>query len=167
MHLRRPWHRMLLLPSLGLALLAQGARAQASASLRLDNDYFNFWQAPYQRPDVEYTQGADLSVRWPATTAWLRHLTPVPTPCADSVPPEVPCGLRIVSLGQDMYTPSIDSPRLLPGQRPYAGWLYLSFAERVESRSRVRGVALTPWDYRPPFAGRIVSGLVARVVWLP
>jgi len=41
------------------AMAAGNASAQQlqSVSVRADNDAFNFWQAPYRRPDEEYTSG--------------------------------------------------------------------------------------------------------------
>ena len=47
-----------------MCLLASGpaAAAQARWHLTLDNDFFNFWQKPNERPDFGYTAGTDLSV---------------------------------------------------------------------------------------------------------
>jgi hypothetical protein len=89
-----------------------------SVRLTVDNDYFNFWLPPLQRPDDNYTQGARIAWDLASTPRFARALL---------CPSGVACGTT-VEIGQEMYTPSADWPA--PGDRPYAGWLY----GRVEVR---------------------------------
>jgi hypothetical protein len=48
------------------ALLAAAPRAGAADfRLTLDNDHFNFWQKPGERPDFGYTHGTEFALRLP------------------------------------------------------------------------------------------------------
>jgi hypothetical protein len=144
------WLR-LLLPGIALPGFPPAAHGlQTSASLRVDNDFFNFWDPLAKRPDEEYTQGTNLALRWSGTGVVLPRLLRGLAPCANAPPTEGLCGRLSVSLGQDMYTPSIDSPQLLPGQRPYAGWLYLEGTERAEGARRLDVVRVTIGVTGPP-----------------
>lgn len=146
-----PRWRFCLIGVLALAGESQPVLAlQTTATLRLNNDFFNFWQAPSRRPDKEYTQGAELTLRWPSSTRLL-HWMRAPAPrCEPRTPAEVLCSHVMVSLGQDMYTPSVDSPQLLPGQRPYAGWLYLALTEQAENARRMDALRFTVGVTGPP-----------------
>jgi hypothetical protein len=123
---------------------------QTSARLRLDNDFFNVWQPLSRRPDEEYTQGTQVALRWSGTGLVLQRVMRGLSACRNQPLGEVVCGRLSLSLGQDMYTPAIDSPQLLPGQRPYAGWLYLEGAERAESNRRLDLVRVTIGVTGPP-----------------
>jgi hypothetical protein len=107
---------LLLLPPGGLP-----AQERVSWTLVVDNDHFNFWQPEHRRPDVEYTQGLELSMSLPAANGE----TPLPLLWSRRAP--CPTGSRCtrwhVGVRQEIYTPSLDDPPGLPGQRPYAGWL--------------------------------------------
>jgi len=109
------------------------AEAGPSWTLRLDNDYFNFWQPAYQRADHDYTQGSLLEGAFPAGTSLLPHVL---SGASD--------GRWIqISLAQEIYTPAEDSPKLRPGQRPYAGWLAIRGAIERQRRVRTDLVAAT------------------------
>jgi lipid A 3-O-deacylase len=82
-----------------------------------ENDYFDFWRPPDQRSDDNYTQGARISADLDAVPPFLRRLI-----CRDRVASQC---MTTVEVGQEMYTPTNDAVHLLPGERPYAGWLYL------------------------------------------
>ena len=136
-----------------LALLPLSRPCQAlqtSARLRLDNDFFNFWQPLSKRPDDEYTQGAQLALRWSGTGLVLPQMMHGLTACPDRPMGPAVCGRMSLGFGQDMYTPVIDSPWLLPGQRPYAGWLYLEGTERAESDRRLDLIRVTIGVTGPP-----------------
>lgn len=97
-----------------------------------DNEYFNFWIPPIDRPDNNYTQG--LKVSWPSSS--------VPSFGRKAVCRKVAaCGLNI-EIGQEMYTPTFDSPTPEPGARPYAGFLYGRFALRAAERHSSRALTL-------------------------
>lgn len=134
---------------LATPVIAQ-ARAPVTWSIRVDNDYFNFWQAVRDRPDEEYTQGAELSATWSGRPPLLASLFRGLDPCAVGTPPDQRCTRVRLAIGQDMYTPSSDSPQLLPGQRPYAGWLYASFSESSESRGELDEISATIGVTGPP-----------------
>ncbi|MGH7583435.1 MAG: lipid A deacylase LpxR family protein [Gemmatimonadales bacterium] len=124
----------------GVVFLAAGAIAAPAQApqplafaIREDNDYFNLWQRRRDRPDDEYTQGLQLSIAWSR-----RPLLRMPgildgSACARDGDPRVRCVRLDAAIGQQMYTPDVDSPQLLPGQRPYAGWLYVAVGETSES----------------------------------
>jgi lipid A 3-O-deacylase len=136
---------------IALSLFGQPARAlQTSASLRIDNDFFNLWESLASRPDEEYTQGAQLAIRWSGTGIILPHLFHGLERCPNGQAGADRCGRMSLALGQDMYTPSIDSPHLIPGQRPYAGWLYLESTERAESVDGMDVVRYTVGITGPP-----------------
>lgn len=115
-------------PSLGTAQeLARVLRVTA------DNDYFDFWLPPGRRPDDNYTQGARLL--WDVTSAprFMRRLVCSERPA---------CGTSI-EVGQEIYTPSIDAPLPVPGERPYAGWLYSRASVRAGDTRGLRSVEIT------------------------
>jgi lipid A 3-O-deacylase len=130
--------------------MAAQARLPTTWAIRADNDYFNFWQSVRDRPDEEYTQGADLSVTWsgrPIVRGWLFRES---RPCVIGRPADESCTRLRIAIGQEIYTPSIDSPQLLPGERPYAGWLYTRFSESTESRKGLDELAATIGVTGPP-----------------
>jgi lipid A 3-O-deacylase len=101
----------------GLLALPAAGRAQALARavrVTADNDYFNFWLPPGQRPDDNYTQGARVTWDAAGAPAVARRLL-----CRAARA----CGSTL-EVGQEMYTPTVDAPTPLAGERPYAGWLY-------------------------------------------
>ena len=103
-------------------VIAAPAQAHAQALARAvhgtaENDYFDFWLPPDRRSDDNYTQGMRVSADLAGVPPFLRRLA-----CRDRLPSQ--CATTI-EVGQDMYTPTDDAVHLLPGERPYAGWLYL------------------------------------------
>jgi hypothetical protein len=116
-----------------LVLRAPPTAAQTGVALSADNDYFNFWQAPHRRSDVDYTQGVDLTVRWPGRIPHVLRWIGSGSPCQSATPVRIACTRFGVSLGQQIYTPWYDTVVLLPGDRPYAGWLYLTGEVRREN----------------------------------
>ena len=114
-----------------MCLLASGpaAAAQASWHLTLDNDFFNFWQKPNERPDFGYTAGTDLSVHSDHIPRLLAPFAGGGRSGAGSA--SGPCfefGLR-----QEIY-----APWRLGGDRPYAGWLEVRLGLRSESANALR-----------------------------
>ena len=140
-----------------VALARAGASALAQASgavqLRVDNDGFNFWQQPWDRPDGEYSNGVRLTTEIGRTPRWWRPGGEI-APCADVQESAPRCSSLHFALGQDMYTPAEDSqPYTYPGwrtQRPYAGWLYANMNLRAVRRSTVRSFGLTLGVTGPP-----------------
>jgi hypothetical protein len=101
-----------------------------------DNDYFDFWLPRNLRPDHDYTQGLRLSVVRETPPRWFPAFARRGTPC-DAATGEEPCGFASFELGQELYTPTYDAPVPIPGERPYAAWLFLGAAHhRLEPRFR-------------------------------
>ncbi len=113
---------------------ACGAQELArSVRTSVDNDYFNFWIPPRERPDDNYTQG--MRIAW--DTSWTprfgRRLL-----CAGGAV----CGATL-EIGQEIYTPTVDNYWPLPGERSYAGWLYGRVEIRGARSAAVRSLGLT------------------------
>lgn len=98
-----------------LALLPGAAGAQVQ--ITIDNDLLGLRGADDPPPDYEYTHG--LSVSWDARR-----------------PGEAGRGARW-EVGQRIYTPRRDGAEPVPGERPYAGWLYGAW-ERVTTSTQTR-----------------------------
>jgi len=143
---------MLMAVPLGTAI-SQGSRA---FTVRADNDAFDFWMLPWNRPDEEYTSGVHLTYEGGDAPRWARrflHGRPICTAGA------TPCRSSRMEIGQDIYTPSVspDDPHASPGARPNAGWLYLTQAARVVSPSRFDELAVTVGVTGPPSLGHLMQ----------
>lgn len=100
-------------------LAAPGAGAQTE--LIVDNDLFGLRGASDPPPDRDYTHGTRL--RWGgASSRW--------------------------EVGQRIYTPRVDSDQPVPGERPYAGWLYGAW-----EGARIHGAARTHAQVEAGFTG--------------
>jgi lipid A 3-O-deacylase len=135
-----------------LALSSASAQSPHTVSLRIDNDAFDFWLQPYNRPDEEYTSGVHISIDGGDAPWWARsffHGVACTTKLAA-------CRSSRLEIGQDMFTPalSLDSPKPVPGSRPNAGWLYVSQAAQQLSADRSDELSLTLGVTGPPSLGR-------------
>lgn len=108
---------------------AGDARAQTqplpqTVTLRIDNDAFNFWTTPWERPDGEYTSGVHITYEGGAAPRWAPSFLRAGVPCSFDL---TACHTRRLEIGQDIYTPLLrkDNPPP-PTARPNAGWLYVS-----------------------------------------
>jgi lipid A 3-O-deacylase len=135
---------------LGSTPLTAQTLAPTTWAFRADNDFFNFWQAGVDRPDEEYTHGLEISATWSARPVVLRRLFPARSPCTTVPSVSQPCTRLRLAIGQEMYTPDIDSPQLLPGERPYAGWLYATLGESAESPRALDELSVTVGVTGPP-----------------
>ncbi len=117
----------------GAAISQSAASSPHTVTLAIDNDAFDFWMKPWNRPDDEYTSGVHVSDDGGDAPRWSRALLAGIPPCG---PHTTDCRAGRVEIGQDIYTPSVslDDPHAAPGSRPNAGWLYVS--ERAR-RARV------------------------------
>ncbi len=111
--------------------------AQVATRVDLDNDAFNFWQAPNARADREYTQGISAAILWPTRSGIARRLLGGGAPCATASGIRN-CRTMSIALSQTIYTPTLDFRRRVVGERPYAGWLG---AEIGVQRERERGMS--------------------------
>jgi lipid A 3-O-deacylase len=121
--------------------------AQVASARRfgVENDFFDFRPPPIRRPDYDYTHGTKVAVGTDGAWGWGRLAGSLPAcrfedPSIDAVGP---CASTIVEIGQLIFTPQRDSRRPVPGQRPYAGWLYGTLAARAESPRRLRTMTFT------------------------
>ena len=115
-----------LMGTLATALMLVAPRslhAQVMTRLELDNDSFNFWQAPKQRADLEYTQGTRIAVSWPTSAHVAKKLLGGPQRCANADAAVRDCRMLVVAATQAIYTPHLDLRVRSPNERPYAGWL--------------------------------------------
>ncbi|MEO5588879.1 MAG: lipid A deacylase LpxR family protein [Gemmatimonadaceae bacterium] len=118
---------------LGTPRLASAQTLERALRVTNDNDYFNFWLRSTRRPDHDYTQG--LRVSWDVGRRWelaRRFACAEGELCASSL-----------ELGQEMYTPNHDSVDPLPGERPYAGWLYARGDVRGGNARQLKTIGLT------------------------
>ncbi len=129
-----------------LALLwAVPAGAQRSASLRLDNDILAL-RGRGAPADYDYTQGLALSVEMDSAPRWM------------------PRRLRTrIEAGQRIYTPRRDAPTPVPGERPYAAWLYAGGGVARESARGVRSLEVELGVTGPPALGEPVQNGVHRL----
>ena len=132
--------------SLALAVLLAGlasapARAQRAVAVRADNDAFNFWQAPWSRPDEEYTSGVRLTVDYDGVAAWARRLQRAPSDCGGAGP----CASHEYAVGQDIYTAARAWNSGVPfaNGRPDAGLLWLSATSRVARTNALTEIGWT------------------------
>lgn len=103
--------------AIGFALAMVGHAATEASGIRLtvDNDYFNFWQSPHERPDFGYTHGSELIWEGPPAPRGLTRLAPAWLAGTDS--DHGPARVQ-VRLRQAIYAPWRSPP-----DRPYGGWL--------------------------------------------
>lgn len=157
------------------ALLALAAPAAAAAQspvraveVAADNDVFNFW-APVPRPDHDYTHGMRVVVDADAAPLWGRYAGPGLRPCTRAEPAGRRCLATRVEVGQKIYTPRRDGPVPVPGERPYAGWLYAAGTARVLSHLSERTVGVELGVTGPPsLAETVQTGFhEAAGLWQP
>lgn len=133
--------RVLAAAALLLAGLSAAGTAGAQSSVRAvevatDNDAYNFWTPRAVRPDRDYTHGMWAAVETRSAPVWGRVLAPHMMPCAARGETGRCLSTRF-ELGQKMFTPYLDGAEPVPGERPFAGWLYVAATGRIEA-PRVR-----------------------------
>lgn len=120
---------------MGAAISQSAPSLPRTLTLRIDNDAFDFWMLPWNRPDEEYTSGVHITLDGGDAPRWARRALARLQPCAVGASE---CRTGRMEIGQDIYTPSVsqDSGRAAPGARPNGGWLYLSQGARWLSERR-------------------------------
>ena len=118
--------------------------------VRADNDAFDFWMEPWDRPDQDYTSGVRVVLQnawrpWWASRLWARDGR-----CSASN--SAPCVTSSAWIGQDMYTAERDTSGNLETSyaRPSAGWLYYGEELQRVSTQRADRVQLTLGVTGPP-----------------
>ena len=147
---------------IGTAVAQASSSSPRTYSLRIDNDAFDFWMLPWNRPDEDYTSGVHLDYDGGDAPRWARRFVSHRSACV--VGAET-CRTGRLELGQDIYTPSVDpnDPHALPGARPNAGWLYLDQTARALSRNRSDEVSLALGVTGPPSLARYTQRLAHDV----
>src|SRR6185295_14578038 len=96
-------------------------------TIQIENDVFN----RIGKSDRDYTNGFRfgwLSPALPDLPEGLANLATMPTFFGEAAPSSVTRRVGI-SFGQNLYTPQdTDTSAPIPNDRPYAAWLYASFA---------------------------------------
>jgi lipid A 3-O-deacylase len=142
------------------------AQAFLASQVRADNDAFNFWLAPWLRPDEEYTSGVKASLDY-AGQAWWRGLIGGDVEaCVAGEAKGTRCATRSYAFGQDIYTGVVAlSAAATTVTRPNAGWLYVQEAERVATPTRLDETSVTVGMTGEPslasYVQRVVHGYVA------
>ena len=134
------------------------AQTPHTVTLRLDNDAFNFWTMPWNRPDGEYTSGVHITYDGGSSPRWSHLLFGRNTAC---VPGVSACTTARAEIGQDIYTPSLRKSDSIASAdaRPNAGWLYLSQTARALGESRADEITLTLGVTGPPSLARVTQHL--------
>lgn len=117
-----------------LPLPAQSLRASRAVEMVAENDLFlpRGGGAP---PDYDYTHGTRTRVTWGSAPSWVAALAAAASSCRTAAARTVGCVVGAIGLTQDIYTPRRDGIAPVAGERPYAGWLYLTAtARRVAPR---------------------------------
>jgi lipid A 3-O-deacylase len=139
-----------------LLLLVPAAVSPASAQqirevrVQVDNDNFNFWLPPRQRPDFEYTHGAQIAITTAAAPLWGNWLDAERPVCDGSEKAERHCLATTWEFGQRIYTPRANSVELIEGQRPHAGWLYGSVTAVAQGEADRHSLRLEMGMTGPP-----------------
>jgi lipid A 3-O-deacylase len=139
--------------ALPAAISAQTARQDAARrlTLRLDNDAFNFWLAPYERSDDEYTSGARLVYENGWTPWWQSRVWPKAERCDRAT---TGCFTPTAWVAQEIFNPARDSrQRQIASSRPNAGWLYFTEEVRLMHERSVESASLTLGVTGPPALG--------------
>jgi hypothetical protein len=133
------------------------AGAQRSATLRLDNDILAL-RGRGAPADYDYTQGLVLAVEMDSALRWRAGRLPA---CATGG--TEPCLRTRIEVGQRIYTPRRDAPTPVPGERPYAAWLYAGGGVARESGRGVRSLEVELGVTGPPAMGEPVQNGVHRL----
>lgn len=121
------------LAALALTLAAPAGAQVRAYQLTTDNDAYNFWIPMSVRPDYEYSSGLRVALEFEGSPGW-KGLAGAFAPCAaaDSArDAETGCASTTFEVGQRLYSPRVDSPVPVEGQRAFAGWLYAAVTGRV------------------------------------
>ena len=137
-------------------------RLPRSLTVRVDNDAFDFWQPPWDRPDQDYTSGVRIVVDNAWRPWWAGRLWTRAPHCAGNA---LPCVSSTAWIGQDMYTAERDSSekQLTVGARPNAGWLYFGEEYRRVDAARADLVGVTLGVTGPPSLAQYTQRLAHAV----
>jgi hypothetical protein len=132
---------VLLLVCLATTAAAQSVAAARSVALEVDNDLIAMRGAGVP-PDYDYTQGAKVSVAWAGAPPLVRRVLGHRSGCRSPEARRTGCVATAAVVGQEIYTPRRDALEPVPGERPYAGWLYASAMAHVVRRGHARALGV-------------------------
>jgi len=138
------------------------AQTPRTISLRIDNDAFDFWMLPWNRPDEEYSSGVHITYDGGDAPWWSRRMLRQLAPCTTS---SRECRMSRAEIGQDLYTPATSMTNPVPavGSRPNAGWLYLSQTAQSLHPDRADELTLTLGVTGGPSLGKFTQTLAHSV----
>ena len=133
------------------AAIAQGT--PRTLSLRADNDAFDFWMLPWNRPDDEYSSGVQITYDGGDAPRWARSFLRGDSACTVH---SVSCRTARTEIGQDIYTrdATLSDTAVIDRSRPSAGWLYLAQSARALHEDRSDELTLTVGVTGPPSLAR-------------
>ena len=138
--------RRALIQGIGIAVLiaalpslsaGQPGGAARSIVFVLDNDLIAVRGAGVP-PDHDYTHGAIVSLGRASAPGFVRRAFGRKPGCQDRDSRRLGCLAATTTLGQAIYTPRRDAAEPVPGERPYAGWLYASMMVHMVRPGRAR-----------------------------
>jgi hypothetical protein len=136
--------------------IAESAAPTHTLSLRTDNDAFDFWMLPWNRPDDEYTSGVHITYDGGDAPWWARAFLSGDGACTAR---SRSCRSARAELGQDIYTrdATLRDTSVVDHARPSAGWLYLSQSARSLRDDRSDEVTFTLGVTGPPSLARLTQ----------
>src|SRR6185436_10093430 len=158
----RRLQRMLMAMLVAAPATVAVAQTPRTITLRIDNDAFDFWMLPWNRPDEEYSSGVHITYDGGDAPWWSRRMLRQLAPCTTS---SRECRMSRAEIGQDLYTPatSITNPVPAVGSRPNAGWLYLSQTAQSLRTERSDELTLTLGVTGGPSLGKFTQTLAHSV----
>lgn len=140
-----------------ISLITSCIQAQSHFKLFVENDLFG-----REKSDQYYTNGIKAQFINPKLqAAWTRAFMPTVDSTTNTV------NTYGLSIGQNMYTArDIEVAEVIPGDRPYAGWLYLTYSKYSNNdQDKVRITSELSLGVLGPAAfGKEVQTAVHRVV---
>ena len=143
--------------------VAQSAGAARSVALVFDNDLIAVRGAGVP-PDYDYTHGAMVAISWAGAPRFLRLTLGRESNCRLAEARRAGCIATAITIGQAIYTPRRDSVMPIPGERPYAGWLYASATARRVATGRARSLGVEVGVTGPPSLAEPVQDGVHRLL---
>jgi lipid A 3-O-deacylase len=146
------------LTALPFPALGQSSR---TFSLRTDNDAFDFWMAPWNRPDDEYTSGVHLAYDGGDAPWWARRVMSGLQTCTVQT---TSCRTSHFEIGQDIYTPFVPSTgAAATTARPNAGWLYVGQSAEWLTTESSDALTLALGVTGPPSLARLTQRIAHSV----
>jgi lipid A 3-O-deacylase len=142
---------------------AQSAGHARAGALTIDNDLVSVRGAG-PPPDYDYTHGAKLALSWAGAPRFVRHVFGRASNCRSPEGRRAGCISTAVAAGQEIYTPRNDASQPIPGERPYAGWLYATATVRRAEPGLVRTLGVEVGVSGPPSLAEPVQNSTHRLL---